>query len=417
MKKTKFLLLSALLVTVGALLSACAGGRVIASGAPGVTVEGDRAYLASGGFVYSLDLATGTEPTTTNDKGEAVPLRFPPQSKNIAFGSAPAVVSEGQMVIGNAYSNDRKHAFYSFDPETMAYGPQPWPFQGPDLWMGNPTVFNGVIYAPNSSGGLYAFDPDGTPLGQFETGDSLWAQPVTDGSDLYLASLDHHVYALDPGDLNQALWDTELDASIVSAPAISDGTLYVGTINGSLYALDAATGDVLWQATLDGGIWGTPALPSPATADGEAAASAGDAAATPEATPAPTAEASPTAQAAALDGTLYIGTAKDPDGGTLYAIDTADGSTIWTVQSAGEIASSPIFHENIIYFVTVDGMIRAVNADKTPAWQQPVEGKFYTTPVVAGDLLLVAPTNNNDIYLAAYTLDGDQQWIFSPNKK
>jgi outer membrane protein assembly factor BamB len=87
------------------------------------------------------------------------------------------------------------------------------------------------------------------------------------------------------------------------------------------------------------------------------------------------------------------------------------------VQSAGAIASSPVFHENIIYFVTEDGMIRAVNADKTPAWQQPVEGKFYTTPVVAGDLLLVAPTNNNDIYLAAYTLDGDQKWIFSPNKK
>jgi outer membrane protein assembly factor BamB len=218
-----------------------------------------------------------------------------------------------------------------------------------------------------------------------------------------------------PGRLSQALWDAELDASIVSAPAISDGTLYVGTINGTLYALDAPTGDVLWQATLDGGIWGTPALPLAAAAEAQATPTptAGDAEATPEAT----SEATPAAEEPAPGGTLYIGTAKDPEGGTLYAIDTTDGSTIWTVQSAGGIASSPVFHENIIYFVTDDGMIRAVNADKTPAWQQPVEGKFYTTPVVAGDLLLVAPTNNNDIFLAAYTLDGDQKWIFSPNKK
>jgi len=410
-KKTRFLLFSVLLVLMGALLSACAGGRVVAAGAPAVTVEGDRAYLASGGSVYSLDLATGTEPTTTNAKGEIVPLRFPAQSKNMAFGSAPAAISEDQMVIGNAYSNDRKHLFYSFNPQTMAYGSQPWPFEGPDLWMGNPTVLEGVIYAPNSSGGMYAFDPDGTLLGQFETGGSLWAQPVTDGKDLYVASLDHHIYAVDPADLSQPLWDTELDASLVSAPAVSDGKLYVGSINGSLYALDASTGDVLWKVTLDGGIWGTPALPAAAAEPqaGQPAGTAASAAATPE--------PSPTPEAPAAGKTLYIGTALESGAGTLYSINTGDGSTVWSVPSSGAIASSPIVHENIVYFVTEDGMIRAVNADKTPAWQQPLGGKFYTAPMVAGDLLLVAPTNNNDVFLAAYTLDGDQKWVFSPNKK
>jgi outer membrane protein assembly factor BamB len=407
-KKTRFLFLTTLLLVGGVLLTAC-GGQVPAIGAPGMTLQGDQVFLASGGYVYAIDVNDGSEPTTTNDKGETVPLRYPPQSKNISFGSAPAVVSEAQMVIGNAFANDRKHPFFSFDSETMANSPQPWPFEGSDLWMGSPTVLNGVIYAPNSGGNLYAFDPDGTPLGQFETSGSLWAQPVTDGTHLYVASMDHHVYAVDPADLSQAVWDTELDASIVSAPAVSDGSLYVGTINGSLYALDAATGDVLWQATLDGGIWGTPALPLAAAAETEATPAASNAEATPEATPA--------AEAPALGDTLYIGTAHDPEGGTLYAINTADGSTVWTMPSAGAISSSPIANENAIYFVSEDGMIRAVDPDGTQAWQEIIEGEFYSTPLLAGDLLLVAPTKNNDILLAAYTLDGDQQWTFSPNKK
>jgi outer membrane protein assembly factor BamB len=404
-KKTRFLPLIALLLLGGVLLTACAG-QVPAIGAPGMTLQGDQVYLASGGFVYAVDVNDGSEPTTTNDKGETVPLRFPPQSKNISFGSAPAIVSDAQMVIGNAFTNDRKHAFFSFDPETMAYDPQPWPYEGPDLWMGNPTVFEGVIYAPNSGGGLYAFDPAGNLLGLFQTGSSIWAQPVTDDTRLYVASMDHHVYAVDPADLSQAVWDTELDASIVSKPALLDGTLYAGTINGTLYALEAATGEVLWQVTLDGGIWGTPAAGGPVATEKGA-----------EPTPEATAGTGTEEESQSQGGTLYVGTAPESGGGTLYAINAADGTTVWTVQSAGAISSSPVADENAIYFVSEDGMIRAVNADSTQAWQELIEGEFYSTPVLAGDVLLVAPSKNNDILLAAYTLDGEQQWTFPPAKQ
>jgi hypothetical protein len=66
-------------------------------------------------------------------------------------------------------------------------------------------------------------------------------------------------------------------------------------------------------------------------------------------------------------------------------------------------------------------MIQALTSDNKPVagWPQTLEGsKFYTTPVLAGDLLLVAPTNNKTFILAAYPLDGgNPKWTFSPNKK
>ena len=117
--------------------------------------------------------------------------------------------------------------------------------------------------------------------------------------------------------------------------------------------------------------------------------------------------------------TIYVGTAKNPSGGTLYAIDPADGSTRWTFAAAGGIGAAPVVHEGRIYFVTEDGMIQALTSEGSSAWQQNLEGsKFYTTPVLAGDLLLVAPTNNKSFVLAAYALDsGVQKWNFTPNKK
>jgi outer membrane protein assembly factor BamB len=420
-KKTRFLLLSSVVVLGGLLLSAC-GGQVVATGAPGLTVNGDRVYLASGSYVYSIDLATGQEATTTDDEGKAVPLRFPLQGRNNSFGSAPALVSEDQMVIGNAFSNDRKHLFFSFDPQNMQNSGAGWPYEGArDLWMGSPLVLDGTIYAPNSDGTLYAFDAEGNPQGTFGTGESIWAQPVTDGSTLYVASLDHNVYALDPGNLSQALWQTELDASIVSAVTLRDGGIYVGTINNSLYALDAASGEIQWHVTLDGGIWGTPAFaPQPPTeADGESQSGATDeAAATPGSTP--TAEATPAPETATNEGdctgggeTLYIGTETDAEGGTLYAIDAASGCTRWTVNTPASIAASPVVQGNTVFFVTQNGMIRAVSTeDGKQQWQEQLEGEFYTSPVVAGDLLLIAPAKGTQTLLAAYTLDGDPAWTY-----
>lgn len=420
MKKTRFFLSIALLLIVAALLSGCAGGRVVASGAPGLTVVGDRAYLASGGFVYSIDLATGQEATTTDSNGKTVPLRFPAQSRNNAFGAAPAILSDTQMVIGNAYSNDRKHLFYSFNPQTMAASSQPWPYQGSNnLWMGSPIVLNDLIYAPNSDGNLYAFQPDGTLLGKFATSGSIWAQPATDGTDLYVASMDHSMYAFDPADTSKPIWQTELDASIASAAAVKDGKLYVGTINNSLYALDAATGEILWHVTLDGAIWGTPALAgASAPAEGPAPAAGTTPEATPTAAAAPT-QTPPAASASSCKSpseALYIGTGPR-QGGTLYAISLADGCTIWTVQTAEAITSSPIVHDNTIYFVTEDGMIRAVTTDGKPAWQESLKGQVYTAPVLAGDLLLVAPAKGSDFQLVAYTLDGKQKWTYPVAKK
>src|SRR5919201_606449 len=44
-------------------------------------------------------------------------------------------------------------------------------------------------------------------------------------------------------------WRAQLDGTVVASPLFAGGVLYVGTQNGSVYALAAADGYVLWQRT------------------------------------------------------------------------------------------------------------------------------------------------------------------------
>lgn len=45
-----------------------------------------------------------------------------------------------------------------------------------------------------------------------------------------------------------AAWRTETGGQISASPTAGEGTLYIGNNNGSLYALDAQTGQILWKA-------------------------------------------------------------------------------------------------------------------------------------------------------------------------
>ncbi len=60
--------------------------------------------------------------------------------------------------------------------------------------------------------------------------------------------LDPQNNAVVGGDLHAA-WRTETGGQISASPTAGDGTLYIGNNNGSLYALDAQTGQISGRRT------------------------------------------------------------------------------------------------------------------------------------------------------------------------
>jgi outer membrane protein assembly factor BamB len=379
--RTKTLFLTTLLIALSLILSACGSRSLASTDFPGLSVNGNTAYLAGGAYVYSVDLNTHQEKTTTNSKGETVPMRFRLAGTGSFFGD-PAFTPDGQMIIGDANLSNRKHPIYSVNSQNFSEASPSWVLEDmvKDTWVAGPLVFNDSIYAPNSDGKLYKIGFDGQVKGNFPTEHALWSAPVTDGKTIYLSSMDHHVYALDPN-LNP-VWSqpTELDASVVGSPVVADGKVYVGTIGGTVYALDAANGSIVWHHLLDGIINDHLAV----SAD-----------------------------------RVFVGVVNGQVG-KVYALNMKDGSELWNLDTDSGVIASPLVKDNAVIFVTEMGTVRAVDLDGKAIWQYVFDSKLnvklYSNPVDAGDLILIAPFGKSDMMIVAFDINGNQKWIFAPSK-
>ena len=78
----------------------------------------------------------------------------------------------------------------------------------------------------------------GTPIWEFETGDIVRSSPAI-GSDgtVYVGSEDYKLYAIN-GKSGDKLWEFKTGGAVNSSPAIGpDGTVYVGSQDKKLYAI------------------------------------------------------------------------------------------------------------------------------------------------------------------------------------
>jgi polyvinyl alcohol dehydrogenase (cytochrome) len=166
--------------------------------------------------------------------------------------------------------------------------------KGPDYDFGQApmiinTKINGVsrelVVAGQKSGDFWAVDPDtgavvwkqdtgpGSALGGMEWGSA------TDGTRIYLANAAGGFWeALDPATGN-VIWKTSdpnpddgyFGVKDIGAVSVANGVVYVGSIGGdpslnqpasspTMFALDAATGNILWQFTAGSSVGSGPAI-------------------------------------------------------------------------------------------------------------------------------------------------------------
>lgn len=71
-------------------------------------------------------------------------------------------------------------------------------------------------------------------------------------------SLLHAVSPNGQGDVTESrrLWTCRVVGRVVGAPAIQDGLLYVGDQGGTVFCIDAASGEIIWKHKTEAAIWG-----------------------------------------------------------------------------------------------------------------------------------------------------------------
>lgn len=300
--------------------------------------------------------------------------------------------------------------------------------------VSTPIVANGVVYVIDARAQVSAFGS--------ERGDLLWRISLRKsrkeekskvgyggglayaGGTLYATTGYGSVAALDASD-GQVLWRKELGLPIRGAPAFSAGRVFTVTFDNQLFALSASDGEIIWDyvgIVEDAGVLGasTPAISGDTVIVGF---SSGELVAF-------RAENGQIAWQDALSRTgrlTALATLSDIDGqpvidrgriyainhsGRMAAIDMRSGERVWEA-NIGSL-STPWVAGDYIFVVTVDAQIAALSIrDGKVRWVTELqrfrkpekrEGVIrWAGPVLAGDRLFLTSSHGYILTVSPYT--------------
>jgi len=164
-------------------------------------------------------------------------------------------------------------------------------------------------------------------------------------------------------------WSLDLHSHSDSAPAVGqDGTIYLGTLAGKLWAVNP-DGSRKWVFQAQDDIRSGPAI--------------------------------------GMDGTVYFGS-RDRK---FYAVQ-ANGKKRWEFKTGAWVDSSPaLAHDGTVYFGSWDKNLYALSADGKKQWQFSTTGEIVSSPAIGADGTIYFGSHDKKFY--ALAPDGHKNWEFA----
>lgn len=224
------------------------------------------------------------------------------------------------------------------------------------------------------SGRLAALTPAGERLWEFERAQPIDSTPAVaaDGT-IYVGCVDGRLYALNPGTNETRIkWSVNAGGFVSSSPAIGpDGTIYFGSGDHQLHAV-SASGVERWTFPTGGPIFSSAAV--------------------------------------AGDGTIYIGS----DDHSLYAV-SPDGAEKWHFTAGGAFTfSSPaIGADGTVYIGSTDQRVYALAPDGTKRWEYFTNGAIDVSPALGADGTVYVASRDLNFYALRPTGPDEQRlkWV------
>lgn len=255
---------------------------------------------------------------------------------------------------------------------------------------------------------------------KFTTGDYVISSPAVVGDTVYVGSHDGNVYAVN-AETGAKRWQFATGGIVWSSPAVVDGTVYVGSNGrtvgddsdqeygeGSIYAIDAETGTERWKFPTDGSVQSSPAVLNGTVFVGsdDGNVYALDADTGNLRWKFNTTDKAVSSSPAVVDGTVYVASHDFLRNGSLYALDAETGAKRWSF-SASPMQWTPAVVNGAVY-VSTERRLLALDAETgDPRWQYR---SAYGSPAVH-DGTVYAPGGDGLVALDATT--GEKRWSFA----
>jgi eukaryotic-like serine/threonine-protein kinase len=320
----------------------------------------------------------GSESGTLHAVDKSGQSRWQFQAPSAEIFSHP--LSDGKLIFFGA-TNQK---FYAIDLR----GQLKWQFAARERIKSDPALAEGVIYVTSYDGHVYALKSDSgkriwqfpaekipepppaedeekaaksdekkpaeaaedkEPIAEIKPGEFSYAAPTVKDGVLYVGNLDGYMYAIQTAD-GVLKWRFKAGEGITSTALVQGGVVFFGSKDNNVYAIDAVSGTkVLWKFTT-----GDDVLSSPK----------------------------------AKNGVIYIGS----NDNNFYVLDQKTGKEKCHFSAKGPIVSFAVFYKNLVFFSggQGDGNIYAVEEGTCKMFFSSKTGyKIESDPVLDGDKLYV----------------------------
>jgi outer membrane protein assembly factor BamB len=161
------------------------------------------------------------------------------------------------IVSSPTLENNRVHVAFTdgtIEALDAANGDAIWSVIHPGGAYSSPAVSGGRLYIAIHNQGLLALDADtGSQLWLAPMPGPQWSSPAVENGRVFVGSRDDHkLYAFDAV-TGQTLWTATTNDWVQTSPAVANNVVYVGNNAGNVYAFDAATGNPVWQRAISPG--------------------------------------------------------------------------------------------------------------------------------------------------------------------
>lgn len=218
---------------------------------------------------------------------------------------------------------------------------------------------------------------------RFKTGNVNRSTPVVVRDTVYVGSQNGVLYALETTS-GKPKWQFPTPSEITSSPAVAEGLVYVNSDSG-FFALDAASGREAWRIKIG----------EPLTFDSRWDYF----------------QSSPTY----AEGVVYFGSVD----GFIYAVQAKSGRKLWKYKTSGRVRSSPAIADGVVYVGSMDGNVYALEAQSGRLkWKFKTAGNaFFSTGEVQSSVAVADGLvffGSRDGYLYAVDAEtGQKKWAFS----
>jgi eukaryotic-like serine/threonine-protein kinase len=200
------------------------------------------------------------------------------------------------------------------------------------------------------------------PLWTFKCEDEIRGTPTISQGSLFIGSYDNNLYALNAAD-GKFQWKYPTEGGVVSRPVVADGNVFFGSEDKRLHVVSARSGKVVWTYYTDGPVRSSPRI---------------------------------------AEGHIFIGS----DDRFLHAVNFNTGRLVWKFETADAIRSTPFVNDNIVFAGCESGDLYAVDFRGSLKWRFHAK-RAITSSAVGNDQNLYFTSVDSTLY----SLDPRNGWV------